>query len=90
MVHGKHLAEYQANSKHPKNVTYYPSSYYSGSVGGAQKTVGSVAVFILSLLAQQTFLCGTIPSSICVDPVQHLRVGRVNHLTYSFVGVSTR
>ena len=79
MVHVKHLAEYQANSKHPRNVTYYPSSYDSGSVGGAQKTVWPVAVCILSLLAQQPFLYGTIPSSICVDPVQHLRVGRVNH-----------
>ena len=35
MVHGKHLAEYQANSKHPTNVTYYPSSYYAGSVAAA-------------------------------------------------------
>lgn len=44
MAHGKPLAEYQANSEHPANVTY--QSNYSDNVRGAQITERHVEVDI--------------------------------------------
>ena len=68
MAHGKHLAKYQANSKHSTNVNYYSSSYYSGSVRGAQNTEWPLqCVSFHCLLNSSSFVEPFLPQSVWIQ-----------------------